>query len=76
MPLVCDQVTESTDSGAGVESRDQEATAIEQDVLQKATEITVLTEHLEPSGATEPTNEPEEGLDQSTGPFLNDAIIL
>ncbi len=70
--LVCNQVTESTDSGPEVESQDQPA----KDVQSEATESTEFTEHLKPSGATEPTYEPEEELEQSTGPSLNDAFVL
>lgn len=64
MPLVCNQVTESTDSGTEVESQDQPAEATEQDVQSK---VTKSTEQLKPPETTEPTNEPEEDLEQSTG---------
>ncbi|XP_071344177.1 protein ELYS isoform X2 [Trachinotus anak] len=63
---VCDQVTESIDSGPGVESQDQPANATEQDIQSKATESTELTDHLKPSGATELANKLEEDLEQST----------
>ncbi|XP_018522322.1 protein ELYS isoform X3 [Lates calcarifer] len=60
---VCNQVTESTDSGTEVESQDQPAEATEQDVQSK---VTKSTEQLKPPETTEPTNEPEEDLEQST----------
>ncbi|XP_035855272.1 protein ELYS isoform X5 [Sander lucioperca] len=60
---VCNQVTESTDSGAEVQSPDL---SVGQDVLTETTESTEFTDYLKPSAAIEPTNEPEEELDQST----------
>ncbi|KAK9542587.1 hypothetical protein VZT92_000434 [Zoarces viviparus] len=60
---VCNQVTESTDSGPEVESPDLR---VGQDVQTEATESTEFTEYLKTSAATEPTNEPEEELVQST----------
>ncbi|KAM9366695.1 protein ELYS [Symphorus nematophorus] len=63
---VCNRVTESMDSGAEVESQDQPVTAEGQDVQSEAAESVVITEHLESSGSTEPTYEPEEELEQST----------
>lgn len=69
MLLVCNQVTESTDSGAEVQSPDL---SVGQDVLTETTESTEFTDYLKPSAAIEPTNEPEEELDQSTGLSLND----
>ncbi|XP_070787032.1 protein ELYS [Enoplosus armatus] len=63
---VCNQITERVDYGTEIKYQDQIATATEQDVQSEATESTEFTEHLKPSGATEPTNELEEELDQST----------
>ncbi|XP_075965904.1 uncharacterized protein ahctf1 isoform X2 [Anarhichas minor] len=60
---VCNQVTESTGSGPEVESPDLR---VGQDVQTEATESTEFTEYLKPSAATEPTNDPEEELEQST----------
>lgn len=76
MQLVCNQVTESTDSGTEVESQDQPATATVQDDQSEATESTEFTEHLKPSEDTEPTYKPEEEPEQTTGPSSNDAFIL
>lgn len=70
--LVFNQVTESMDSGTEVETQDQPANATEPDVQSDATEFTEFVEHLKPSEATEPTYEPEEELEQSTGPSLSD----
>ncbi|XP_076579713.1 protein ELYS isoform X2 [Chaetodon auriga] len=63
---VCNQVTESAESGTDVESQDQPATATGQDAQSEATESTEFTEHPRPSGDTEPTNELEDELEQST----------
>ncbi|XP_034732784.1 protein ELYS isoform X2 [Etheostoma cragini] len=60
---VCNQITESTDSGAEVQSPDL---TVGQDVLTETTESTEFTDYPKPSAASEPTNEPEEDLDQST----------
>ncbi|KAF1393021.1 hypothetical protein PFLUV_G00034070 [Perca fluviatilis] len=60
---VCNQVTESTDSGAEVQSPDLSEG---QDVLTETNESTEFTDYLKPPAAIEPTNEPEEELDQST----------
>lgn len=76
MLLVCNQVTESTESGTEVRYQDQPATAAGQDVQSEATEPTEFIENLKPSGATEPTIEPEEELEQATGPFSNDSFTL
>ncbi|XP_032372518.1 protein ELYS isoform X3 [Etheostoma spectabile] len=60
---VCNQITESTDSGAEVQSPDL---TVGQDVLTETTESTEFTDYLKPSAVIEPTNEPEEDLDRST----------
>ncbi|KAM8893456.1 protein ELYS isoform 2-T3 [Spinachia spinachia] len=57
---VCNQVTENTDYQTGPEVRSPHFRVTE------ATESTKFTEYLEISAAPEPTNEPEEDLDQST----------
>ncbi|XP_051235126.1 protein ELYS isoform X7 [Dicentrarchus labrax] len=62
---VCDQVTERANSGIEVESQDQPVKATGQDIQSEATESTEFIECLKPSGATEPTYEPEEELEQS-----------
>uniref|UniRef100_A0A3Q3JA63 ELYS-like domain-containing protein n=1 Tax=Monopterus albus TaxID=43700 RepID=A0A3Q3JA63_MONAL len=63
---VCNQVTESMNSGTEVESHDQLIKANKEDNQSKATKSTDFTEHLKPSGASEPKNEPEDDLEQST----------
>ncbi|XP_059206750.1 protein ELYS [Centropristis striata] len=64
---VCNQVTESIDSGAEVGSPEP---SMGQDVLTEATETTEFTEYMEPSAATGPADEPacsaEEELEQAT----------
>lgn len=76
MPLGCYQVTESIDSVPEAESQDQPDNTEGQDVQSDAAESTEFIEQLKPSGATEPTNEPAEDLEQSTGPSLNYAFIV
>lgn len=73
MQLVCNQVTESTDSGTEVESQDQPLTATVQDDQSEATEF---TEHLKQCEDTEPTYKPGEEPEQTTGPSLKEAFIL
>lgn len=74
--LVCDQVMEDTDFSTEVESQDQPVKTTQQDVQSKASESTESTVQLKISEADEPTNEPEEDIDQSTGPSLNDLLVL
>ncbi|KAM8762329.1 uncharacterized protein ahctf1 isoform 3-T4 [Acanthopagrus schlegelii] len=63
---VCNQVTESMDSGTEVECQDQPETAVGQEVQSEATESTEVTEQLKLFGASEPKCELEEELEQST----------
>lgn len=67
MLIVCNQVTESMDSGAEVKSPDL---PVGQDVQTES------TEYLKLSVATEPTIDPAEELEQSTGLSLNDAFTV
>ncbi|XP_069549840.1 protein ELYS isoform X2 [Brachyistius frenatus] len=60
------QVAESSDSGTEVESQDLPGKAEGQGVQSVATEAPELTEHPEPPGAAETTNEPADDLEQST----------
>ena len=73
LSLVCNQVTEITDSGTEVESQDQPANTPEQDVQSDVTDSIKVTQHLKP---LEETNEPEEDLEQSTGPYIHNTFIL
>lgn len=72
--LVCNQVTETTDSGNEIESQDQTMTATGQEAQSDVTQATEYTEHLNPPGATESTHDLEEELEQSTGPSLNETF--
>ncbi|XP_062417792.1 protein ELYS isoform X2 [Pungitius pungitius] len=65
---VCNQVSETTDyqTGPEVESPDFRVGQDVQTEATEATEATKFTEYLEISAAPEPTNEPEEDLEQST----------
>lgn len=74
--LVCNQVTESMDSGTEVECQDQPETAVGQEVQSEATESTEVTEQLKLFGASESKCELEEELEQSTGPSLDAAFTL
>lgn len=67
--LVANQVTESSDSGAAVESQH-----LKVEGLDTKPETNDFTEHPEPCEATETANEPAEDVEQSTGSFL--MIIL
>lgn len=53
------------------ESQDQPVKSAEQDVQSKTTESTEFTVHLKACEAEEPRNEPEDDVEQSTGPSLN-----
>lgn len=75
MCLVCNQVTEYTDSSKEVEFQVEPALALRQDVQSGANEATEFTKQLKSSEATEHTNSPEEELEQSTGPSLNNSAI-
>ncbi|XP_008293363.1 protein ELYS isoform X2 [Stegastes partitus] len=63
---VGNQVTESSDSGAEVESQDLPVKTEAQDIQTEPSEFPELTEQTEPSGATETGNEPAEDVEQST----------
>ena len=76
IPLGCNEVTESTHSVPEAESQDRPDNTEEvQDVQSDVAESTELIEHLKPSGSTEPTIDPAEELEQSTGPSLDYALI-
>lgn len=66
--VVCNQVTERVDLATEVAFQDEPVKTAEQDVQLNTTESTEFTLHLKPSETEEAANEPEDDVEQSTGP--------